>query len=532
MANHRDGRALRRLTARLVMLSGALVLAICGIAVSATTGQRRGITNRDAVYPPSPLTWSAPSAIDPTGLTAISCPSASLCVAGDVQGQTVASGNPGGGASAWNEPVDADPSVNEFGIESVSCASTSLCVAVDDKGNLVTSTTATGVNSWSSPVNVDGNPPDDGLSGVSCPTISLCVAVDFTGHVVTSTNPTGGASAWSSPIAVDSTNAFYAVSCASSTLCVAVDSGGNVVTSTNPAGGASAWSAPVAIGSGDTLTSVSCPSVSLCVVSDSSGYVMTSTSPAGGADAWSAPVRIDSNYLTSVSCGAPTLCVAVDFKGNAIASNDPTAGTTGWSTPTQIDHSALHVSCPSVQLCVAIDRTGNALIGEPGTPVPISSRPPVISGTAQRGQTLAESHGTWSNNPTSYSYQWEDCDSSENSCAAIAGATSQTYTLASSDVGHTIRVQETARNARRQQSRRDLCGDGRGAAALGAGDEAGEQLAAGDLGPEQGRADAVRIGRRLVRHVVDLLRLPVATVRTRVLGHRRRHHKLAHTVAA
>jgi unsaturated rhamnogalacturonyl hydrolase len=71
---------------------------------------------------------------------------------------------------------------------------------------------------------------------------------------------------------------------------------------------------------------------------------------------------------------------------------------------------------------------------------------PTISGTAIEGQTLSEAHGGWSNSPTSYAYQWEDCDAVGGACAAIGGATFQTYTLAASDVGHTIRVLETARN--------------------------------------------------------------------------------------
>jgi len=73
--------------------------------------------------------------------------------------------------------------------------------------------------------------------------------------------------------------------------------------------------------------------------------------------------------------------------------------------------------------------------------------PPSISGNTVQGQTLTEAHGSWTNYPTSYSYQWQDCDSVGNNCSAIAGATSQTYTLSASDVGHTIRVQESATNA-------------------------------------------------------------------------------------
>ncbi len=47
----------------------------------------------------------------------------------------------------------------------------------------------------------------------------------------------------------------------------------------------------------------------------------------------------------------------------------------------------------------------------------------------------------------SFSYQWQRCESSGSSCSAIEGATGQSYTLAASDVGHAIRVQESASNS-------------------------------------------------------------------------------------
>ena len=73
--------------------------------------------------------------------------------------------------------------------------------------------------------------------------------------------------------------------------------------------------------------------------------------------------------------------------------------------------------------------------------------PPSITGAPTQGQTLTEVHGSWSNSPTSYTYQWQDCDSSGAHCKSISGATGQTYTLAASDVGSTIRVLETASNS-------------------------------------------------------------------------------------
>jgi hypothetical protein len=78
-------------------------------------------------------------------------------------------------------------------------------------------------------------------------------------------------------------------------------------------------------------------------------------------------------------------------------------------------------------------------------PVPVSSSPPTVSGFPQQGQTLHEAHGNWSNNPGSYGYLWESC--SFFGCAAIPGATGQTYTLTAGDVGQSIFVVETASNS-------------------------------------------------------------------------------------
>src|ERR1700755_839704 len=62
----------------------------------------------------------------------------------------------------------------------------------------------------------------------------------------------------------------------------------------------------------------------------------------------------------------------------------------------------------------------------------------------QEGQTLVESHGTWSDNPGTFSYQWQRCGG--GGCVAIPGANNQTYTLTGSDVGQGISVVETAAN--------------------------------------------------------------------------------------
>ena len=77
---------------------------------------------------------------------------------------------------------------------------------------------------------------------------------------------------------------------------------------------------------------------------------------------------------------------------------------------------------------------------------PANTSPPSISGTAQQGDTLTAAPGSWSNSPTGYSYQWQDCKSS-SSCSNISGATSASYTLQASDVGNSVDVVVTATNS-------------------------------------------------------------------------------------
>jgi hypothetical protein len=70
--------------------------------------------------------------------------------------------------------------------------------------------------------------------------------------------------------------------------------------------------------------------------------------------------------------------------------------------------------------------------------VPQSTAAPAISGTVVLGQTLSVSTGTWLNFPVTYAYQWERCDAAGANCAAIPGATAQTYAITPNDVGFTL----------------------------------------------------------------------------------------------
>lgn len=78
---------------------------------------------------------------------------------------------------------------------------------------------------------------------------------------------------------------------------------------------------------------------------------------------------------------------------------------------------------------------------------PVNTASPSISGTAKVGSTLTANEGTWSNSPTSFSYQWQRCASDGRGCGDITSATSKSYSPVTGDVGHALRVVVTATNA-------------------------------------------------------------------------------------
>ncbi len=88
-----------------------------------------------------------------------------------------------------------------------------------------------------------------------------------------------------------------------------------------------------------------------------------------------------------------------------------------------------------------------AVVTATAPPPPTNTALPAITGTAESGQTLAATQGSWSGSPTSYAYEWRRCDTGGASCTAILGATAASYQLTPSDVDATLRVAVTATNA-------------------------------------------------------------------------------------
>ena len=349
------------------------------------------------------------------GRLKLSCPSASFCAAVDSNGKALTYDG-----SSWSAPPASTARPTS---PRVSCPSASLCTAVDLEGHALTYDGS----SWSAPANIDGT---NALVAVSCPSASFCAAVDNSGNALTYNG-----SFWSAPANIDSTpypNSLYSVSCASASFCAAVGGDGKALTFNG-----SSWSASADIDGTDALTSVSCPSASFCAAVDDNGNALTYD-----GSSWSAPTSIDSTvHLASVSCPSASFCAAVDDYGDALTYNGGS-----WSATIGIVLAFTSVSCPSASFCAAMDYYGNELTYS--TPPPANVSRPTVTGSAVQGQTLSEAPGTWTEAPTSFSYQWvEDCNGAGEDCKPIPGATGQSYTLSSNDVGHTIRVQESATGA-------------------------------------------------------------------------------------
>ncbi len=121
----------------------------------------------------------------------------------------------------------------------------------------------------------------------------------------------------------------------------------------------------------------------------------------------------------------------------------------GWAAPT-LDASGIgranlngsHVKGTFISVS-SRDQIGGIAVGGP----PDNTAIPTITGEVRQSYKLTEHHGTWTNGPTSYSYQWERCNATGGNCQKLNGVTNSTYELPVSDVGYTMRVKETAKNA-------------------------------------------------------------------------------------
>ncbi len=106
----------------------------------------------------------------------------------------------------------------------------------------------------------------------------------------------------------------------------------------------------------------------------------------------------------------------------------------------------------------------------PSSGAPANTAPPSITGAAVTGETLKVSTGTWTGSPSSFTYQWQDCNSAGAACTNLSGASASSYKLKASDVGHTVRALVSATNEAGSSTA------GSGATALVSAPSSGEAL--------------------------------------------------------
>lgn len=83
----------------------------------------------------------------------------------------------------------------------------------------------------------------------------------------------------------------------------------------------------------------------------------------------------------------------------------------------------------------------------PAPSPPVSTGAPAISGLPRVGRALSVGTGSWSNTPTSYTYQWKKADPLTGAVTAIPGATGASYTPVEADKYFALSCDVTALNS-------------------------------------------------------------------------------------
>jgi hypothetical protein len=334
-------------------------------------------------------------------------------------------------AADWTEPIPIDPGNS---LEAVTCTSASTCLALDSAGNLIASD-ANGLgpaapSAWTAPTPIGFTGNGGTFTAIACPGgLSFCAAFDSNGNVFYSADALSQPPTWKTYAALneifggntesgENTDQADALACAPPTssggppaFCLVADTDGRLaytteITSARNEFGGLSWSAPYSADPSwdeyepTAITSISCPSSSLCLATDKLGNIIESSNPvqqAQNGEQWAVLNSIDAGAgslngspgVRGISCPSTTLCVAVDGSGNVLYTETPTAiHQGGWTVVSSLNPAGgiTGISCPTTTECVITDQGGDVQYGTapfnsrtvivPVVPTPAASPPP------------------------------------------------------------------------------------------------------------------------------------------------------------
>jgi Zn-dependent metalloprotease len=251
--------------------------------------------------------WNGPAEQSPS--QAVACPSTAVCLLAD--GKSTEGGNLyyatslGGAFSTAFLPAS--------GVDALSCPSASFCLAAEKAFGRFRYSTTPASATWTLK-ELAAESEATAMKGASCLSSSFCAMVDNKGNVyVANTAEKVQSTSWVKTN-VDGTTALSGIACMSTTLCVAVDSAGNSLRLAISAF-AIATATKQNIGNVDELTGVACPTSTRCVAVDNLGVVFVSATAAEG---WTERLDLP-NAITSVACASTSICIATDKAGQVTA---------------------------------------------------------------------------------------------------------------------------------------------------------------------------------------------------------------------
>jgi hypothetical protein len=203
---------------------------------------------------------------------------------------------------------------------------------------------------------------------------------------------------------------------------------------------------------GATLISGATNNTYVTVLADSTASItcrVTGTNIAGSAVAISNALTMANytpvNSVAPVISGTTTLGSTLTSTTGTWSNNPATysyqwyrgasliGGATSSTYVTVLADSTANITCVVTATNVAgsANATSNTLTMADYTPA--NTVAPAVSGTAVVGQVLTTTNGTWTNSPSSYSYQWKRG-------ATNIGTNATTYTLVAADAGNTSNI--------------------------------------------------------------------------------------------